>query len=56
MKKQAKKLKLAKETLRGLSALEWGEVAGGGYTDTGTHNTVTCPFTCRCELYKPPTT
>ena len=57
MKKKMKKLVLSKETLRGLSTLEWGEVAGGGYTDAGSAaNTLTCPFSCQCERYKPPTT
>ena len=56
MKKRVMKLVLAKETIRSLSTLEWGEVAGGGYTDAaGTNNTLTCPFTCQCERYKPPT-
>jgi hypothetical protein len=58
MKKRMKKLVLSKETVRGLSSLEWGEVVGGGYTDAGATatNTLTCPFTCQCERYKPPTT
>lgn len=59
MKKRMRKLALAKETVRGLSTLEWGEVAGGTiYTDAGgtnTCNTLTCPGTCRCDRYKPPT-